>query len=157
MVLRASARAAAFTLVEVAVAIALAGIGVSATIGALTKINAFASVARNLTGATTVVQNQIDLLLSDSPFNPQKKNPDGSIQVPPELTVGTHVANNVPIYKEPNTGVVVAGTMTTTVTDISSTYNGNTIPMYRASVSVTYTYLGRTYSVTMGTVRTSDI
>src|SRR4051812_27706661 len=101
MVLPTPARRAAFTLVEVAVAIALAGIGVSVTIGALTKVNSFASIARNLTGATTQVQNQIDLLLSDSPFNPQKTNPDGSIQVPPELTIGTHVTNNVPIYKEP--------------------------------------------------------
>jgi prepilin-type N-terminal cleavage/methylation domain-containing protein len=148
---------AGFTLVEVTVAIALAGIGVAATIGALTRVNSFASVARNLTGATTAVENQIDLLLSDSPFNPQKTNPDGSIQVPPELTIGTHVTNNVPIYKEPSTGVIVGGTMTTIITDISSTYNGNTIPMYRASVTVTYTYLGKTYIVTMDTVRSSDI
>jgi prepilin-type N-terminal cleavage/methylation domain-containing protein len=157
MSLRASLRDAAFTLVEVAVAVALAGIGVSVTIGALTKVNSFASSARNLTGATTAVQNQIDLLLSDSPFNPQKTNPDGSIQVPPELILGTHVTNNVPIYKEPATGVIVGGTMTTTVTDASATYNGITIPTYRASVSVTYTYLGRTYTVTMDTIRTSDI
>lgn len=153
---RISARAG-FTLVEVAVAIALAGIGVAATIGALTRVNSFASVARNLTGATTAVENQVDLLLSDSPFNPQKTNPDGSIQVPPELIIGTHVTNNVPIYKEPATGVIVGGTMTTVITDISTAYNGNTIPMYRASVSVTYTYLGRTYTVTMDTIRTSDI
>ena len=146
-----------FTLVEVAVAVALAGIGLAAVVGGLTKINSFASVARNLTGATTVVENQIDLLLSDSPFNPQKTNPDGSIQIPPELTVGTHVTNNVPIYKEPNTGVIVGGTMTTTITDISTTYNGNTIPMYRASVVLVYTYLGKTYTVAMDTIRTSDI
>ena len=44
---RASARAG-FTLVEVAVAIALAGIGVAATIGALTKVNSFASSARTI-------------------------------------------------------------------------------------------------------------
>jgi prepilin-type N-terminal cleavage/methylation domain-containing protein len=147
----------AFTLLEVTVAIALAGIGVAATIGALTKVNAFASVARNLTGATTVVENQIDLLISDSPFNPQKNNPDGTIQVPPELILGTHVTNNVPVYKEPATGVVVGGTMTTTVVDISGTYNGITIPMYRATVTLTYTFLSRNYTVTMDTIRTSDI
>ncbi len=146
-----------FTLVEVAVAVALAGIGVAVTVGALTKVNSFASNARNLTGATTVVENQIDLLLSDSPFNPQKTNPDGSIQVPPELTVGAHTTNNVPIYKEPTSGVVVGGTMTTTVTDISPSYNGNTISMYRASVVLTYTYLGKTYTVSMDTIRSSDI
>src|SRR4051812_48124192 len=94
--------AAAFTLVEVIVAISLAGIGVATTVAALTKINSVACIARNMSGATTVAQNQIDLLLSDSPFNPQKTNPDGSVMVPPEFTVGTHVTNNVPIYKEPS-------------------------------------------------------
>lgn len=150
-------RRRAFTLVEVIVAVSLAGIGVATTIAALTKINSVASIARNLSGATTVAQNQIDLLLSDSPFNPQKTNPDGSIQIPPELTVGTHVYNNVPIYKEPSSGIIVSGTMTTTVTDISPTYNGYVIPLYQATVTITYSYLSRNYSVTMNTVRTSDI
>ena len=68
------------------VAISLAAIGVATTIAALTKINSIASVARNLSGATTIAQNQIDLLLSDSPFNPQKTNPDGTVQIPPDLT-----------------------------------------------------------------------
>jgi prepilin-type N-terminal cleavage/methylation domain-containing protein len=147
----------AFTLVEVMVAISLAGIGVATTIAALTRINAFASVARNLTGATTVAQNQIDLLLSDSPFNPQKTNPDGTAQIPPELTVGTHVTNNIAIYKEPNTGVIVNGTITTTVTDISPVVNGFTVPIYQLTVTVSYTYLSRNYSVTMNSLRTSDI
>jgi prepilin-type N-terminal cleavage/methylation domain-containing protein len=147
----------AFTLVEIVIAISLAGIGVATTIGALTKINSIACIARNYSGATTVVENQIDLLLSDGPFNPQKTNPDGSAQIPPELTLGTHVTNNVPIYKEPTTGVIVSGTMTTTLTDISATYNGYTIPMYQATITVTYTYLSRDYTVTMNTVRTSDI
>ena len=147
----------AFTLVEVIVAISLAGIGVATTVAALTKINSIACIARNMSGATTLAQNQIDLLLSDSPFNPQKNNPDGTIMVPPELTVGTHVTNNVPIYKEPTTGVIVSGTLTTVVTDISATYNGFVIPIYQASVTITYTYLTRNYSVSMNTTRTSDI
>lgn len=143
----------AFTLVEIVIAISLAGIGVATTVAALTKINSIACIARNYSGATTVVQNQIDLLLSDSPFNPQKAIPE----IPPELTIGTHVTNNVPIYKEPTTGVIVSGTMTTTITDISTPYNGFVIPMYQATVTVTYTYLSRDYTVTINTVRTSDI
>ena len=152
-----SHRVKAFTLVEIIVAISLSGVGVATTVAALTKVNSFASVARNLTGATTVAQNQIDLLLSDSPFNPQKTNPDGTIQIPPELTVGTHVTNNVAIYKEPTTGVIVNGTLTTTVTDLSTVYNGFTIPMYQVTVTISYSYLSRNYSVTMGSLRTSDI
>jgi prepilin-type N-terminal cleavage/methylation domain-containing protein len=150
-------RGMGFTLVEVMVAISLASIGCATVVAALTKINSVASVARNLSGATTTAQNQIDLLLSDSPFNPQKTNPDGTIQVPPELILGTHVTNGVSIYKEPNTGVIVSGTMTTTITDESVTYSGYVIPIYQATVTITYTYLSRNYTVTLNTLRTSDI
>ena len=146
-----------FTLLELLVALSLISIALSTTVGALSQINSIASVARNLTGATTVAQNQIDLLVSNSPFNPQKTNPDGTLQVPPEFTLGTHTTNNVPIYKDPASGVVVSGTMRTVVTDVSATYNGFSIPMYQATVTITYNYRSRSYSVTMSTVRTSDI
>ena len=150
-----------FTIVEAVVGIAVLGIGVACTVGALTKLNAIACSARNATGAYTAVMNQIDLIQSDSPFNPQKTNPDGTVQIPPELQVGSHTTNNVPIYQDPNTGVIVAGTMTTTVTDISSSYTGGstTFPliMYQAVVTINYTYLNRNYSFSMSTIRASDI
>ncbi len=151
----------AFTLVEAIVGIAVIGIGTACAVGALTRFNALASTARNATGAYTAVMNQIDLIQSDSPFNPQKTNTDGSVQIPPELQIGTQTQTNIPIYQDPKTGVIVSGTMTTTVSDISSTYtNGSvTFPltMYKAVVTVTYTYLNRTYSFSMSTIRTSDI
>jgi type II secretory pathway pseudopilin PulG len=154
-------QSAAFTLLEAIVGVALLGIGVSCTVGALTKLNAIAASARNATGAYTAVMNQIDLIQSDGPFNPQKTNTDGSAQIPPELTIGTHTQNNVPIYQDPKTGVIVAGTMTTTVSDVSSTYtSGSTtfsLIVYKAVVAITYTYLNRNYSYSMTTVRTSDI
>lgn len=152
---------AGFTIVEGVVGIAILGIGVACAVGGLTKINSIASMARNATGAYTVAMNQIDLIQSDSPFNPQKTNTDGTPQIPPELQIGTQTQNNVPIYQDPNTGIIVAGTMTTTVTDISSTYtNGSTtfpLTMYKAVVTVSYTYLNRSYSFSMNTIRTSDI
>ena len=150
-----------FTLIEAVVGIAVLGTGAACIVGGLTKLNSFASVARNATGAYTVAMNQIDLLQSDAPFNPQKTNTDGSVQIPPELQIGTTTQNNIPIYQDPKTGVVVSGTMTTTVTDISSTYNsGSTIfplIMYKAVVTVSYTYLNRNYSFSMSTIRSSDI
>jgi type II secretory pathway pseudopilin PulG len=148
---------AGFTMVEAVVAIAVLGIGVAATLGALTKVNAIASASRNATGAQTIVQNQIDLLVSDSPFNPQKTNLDGSVQIPPELTLGTHTTSNVAIYKEPTTGVIVSGTLTWVVTDVTGTYNSNSIPMYNCTVTVTYTYLNKNYSTTMTTLRVCDV
>src|ERR1700745_3683922 len=140
----------AFTLVETMVAISVLGIGLASTVGALTRFNSIASISRNASGACTAVTNQIDLIQSDSPFNPQKTNPDGTAQIPPELQLGTQTQKNVPIYQDPNTGAVVTGTLTTTVTDISSTYTqaGLTFPLttYQAVVTLTYTYLNRSYS-----------
>src|SRR5437868_9519975 len=136
---------AGFTLVETFVAIALIGIGVSCTVGALTKLNSIAAAARNATGAYTAVMNQIDLIQSDGPFNPQKTNTDGTPQIPPELQLGTQTQNNVSIYQDPKTGVIVAGTMTIAVSDVSSTYtSGSTtfsLIAYKAVVTVNYTYL----------------
>lgn len=148
-------------LVEALVGITVLGIGVACTVGALTKFNSIASMARNATGAYTAAMNQIDLIQSDGPFNPQKTNPDGTAQVPPELQIGTQTLSNVSVYQDPNTGVIVAGSMTTTVTDISSTYtSGSTtfpLTMYKAVVTISYTYLNRNYSFSMSTIRTSDI
>jgi len=158
---KARAAAAAFSLVETMVSLSVLGIGIASTVGALTKFNSNASITRNATGAYAAVMNQIDLIQSDAPFNPQKTNPDGTAQIPPELQLGTQTANNVPIYQDPGTGVVVSGTMTTTVSDISSTYTqgSQTFPlrMYQAVVTITYTYLNRDYSFSMSTIRTSDI
>ena len=75
--------AAAFTLAEVMVAIGLFGITAAAAVEALVRMNVNAALCRLQTGASTLAQNQIDLILSDAPFNPQYS------QIPPELTVGT--------------------------------------------------------------------
>jgi prepilin-type N-terminal cleavage/methylation domain-containing protein len=61
-----------FTMVECVVAIAVLGIGVASTIGGLTRMNSLAASARNTTGAYQVLENQVDLVQSISPFNPQK-------------------------------------------------------------------------------------
>jgi len=124
---------------------------------AMTSLNQSASVARNATGAAAVIQNQIDLILSDGPFNPQKTNVDGTPQIPPELTLGTHTTSNVPIYREPATGIVVSGTLTTTVTDMSTTLNGIVMSTYRADIQVIYSYRNKSYNLTRSTLRTSDI
>lgn len=147
----------AFTLVEAAIAIALIAITMTAFLMTMSRLNEFASVARNTTGAAAALQNQIDLILSDGPFNPQKTNSDGSVQIPPELVIGTRVTNNVPIYREPATGIVVSGTMTTTVVDMSQVLGGITLPIYQASVQVTYTYRNRNYSLSRCTLRAADI
>jgi type II secretory pathway pseudopilin PulG len=154
---RRSVSLQAFTITEAVVALTIIGIGIGSMITSMGQLNQEASVSRNATGADAALQNQIDLLLSDGPFNPQKTGSDGQPQIPPELTVGTHTTNNVPIYREPNTGVIVFGTMTTTITDISETYLGQTLYKYQATVAISYNYRNRTYTASRSTIRTSDI
>ncbi len=151
-------RTGGFTLVETVVAIGVIGIGVASTLGALTKFNSMADMSRNGTGVCAAALNQIDLIQSDGPFNPQKTNNDGTAQIPPELALGTQT-KAVVVYQyrdiSNNNIVIVPGTMTTTVTDLNP--GTTTTYMYKAVVTVTYTYLNRSYSFSMSTIRTSDI
>jgi len=144
-------------LAEVLVALGIFGIMAGVSIIALTRMNNRAFLSRCQTGASTVAQNQIDLILSDMPFNPQKS------QIPPALTIGTTNSGSssnptIPIYTDPKTGIVsVYGWMSTVVADTGATYSGNSLNIYRATVTVSYQYKGKTYSVIMGTARSSDI
>lgn len=162
-------------MVEVITAIALVGIGITSTVAALTKLNAFAGASRNATGAYTAAMNQIDLIQS-SPGVPtsatvliQPPPPSGGATPPPPIpTNGIQAGDsldNVPIYGETAANQVVVGRMKTTVTpNISATG----VTTYQATVTVSWQYLGRgpvwsgpplnrwEYQLTMNTVRASD-
>lgn len=160
-------------MVETIIAIAVLGLGVATTIGALTKVNSLAAMGRNSTGAYTVLMNQVDLFQSMSPFNPQKTNSDGSAQIPKDtshgsyptydMTTGTHNISingtdfNVPVYEyrdsSNNVVLVVNGTLTETVTDLSATLPNS----YQAVFTITFTYLNRNYTYSISAIRTSDI
>jgi prepilin-type N-terminal cleavage/methylation domain-containing protein len=147
---------AAFTLAEVMVGLGLFGIIAGASVSAMLHVNNNAALSRLQTGASTVAQNQIDLCLSDSPFNPQKS------QVPPALTLGATSAGSsasptVPVYTDPKTGLQVLGWMVTDVVDTGVTYGGNNLNIYSITVTVNYRFRNRNYSVRMGTMRASDI
>jgi prepilin-type N-terminal cleavage/methylation domain-containing protein len=158
---------AGFTMVETIIAIAVLGIGVASTIGALTKINSIAAMSRNSTGAYTILTNQVDLFQSMSPFNPQKSQipidtSHGSYPTY-DMTLGTHNISvngtdfKVPVYEykdaSGNVVLVVNGTLTVTVTDLS----GSLPNTYQAVFTVTYTYLNRNYTYSMSIIRTSDV
>ncbi len=142
---------------EVLVSLGVFGIMAGVSLVALTHMNNRAFLSRCQTGAGTVAQNQVDLILSDMPFNPQKS------QVPPSLTIGTTTSGTssnptIPIYTDPKTGIVsVYGWMTTNIANLGTSYNGTALNVYQATVTVAYRYRGRTYSVAMNTLRTSDI
>lgn len=154
-ILRA-ARQAGLTLIEVMVAAAMLGIACSATMFALVQMNQNAAIARLQTGATMAVQNQVDQLLIESPFNPQLSG-----QTPPSLTVtgSAGTASPVTIYQDtaPTLGPSITGTMTTAVTALNPTYNSYQLYEYQATVTVTYSYRNHNHSVSMYILRPSDI
>jgi prepilin-type N-terminal cleavage/methylation domain-containing protein len=148
---------AGFTLIEVLVATALLGLLAGSAIWALTQANNYASIARLYTGAETAAQNQIDLILTESPFNPQADPP----QIPPPLTLGTSAAQTVTIYTEPagagGQTHTVTGQMITTVTANNLVTQGQNLNLYSATVVVTYTYRSKVYRVQLNAMRASDV
>ena len=136
-------------------ALAVVGtMGAGAYVG-FNSLNTYAVTSRLYSEAQTAAQNQIDLILSKEPFDPVNS------KIPTVLTLGTTTTPNVFVYKDPVSGnVVVTGTMSTTVTDLGATmtFAGSTknLNTYRATVTVSYTYRGNTYNVSMDTMRTAD-
>lgn len=155
--LKPKRRKAGLSYTDVLASCALFGLAGSTGITGLMTMNNNAALSRLQTGAGTVAQSRVDLILSDGPFNPQKG------QTPPVLTlgkqfVGTASVPTIPIYIDPVTGQVnVKGWMETEVKDSGTTYGGQNVQLYQASVKVFYVYRGKQYQVVMNTLRTSDI
>jgi type II secretory pathway pseudopilin PulG len=145
---------AGLTLVEVIVAAGMISVTCSSVMFAFTSLNQMAMVSRLYTGAAINAQSQIDLISTDSPFEPQYNI------VPSELQPGT-TSTSVTVYRDPISNFTVTGTMTTTVTAANGTYangsNTDTLYLYEATVTVTYSYRNRNYSVSMSTLRTADV
>jgi hypothetical protein len=77
--------------------------------------------------------------------------------VPAVLKTGTTVANNVPVFVDPETGaLVVSGTLTTSMQDSGAIANG--IPLYvlKAAVTLDYVLAGVPHKVVMNTLRAPD-
>ena len=143
-----------FSLIEVMVALVVLGLTTCCAYWALMKANEMAEANRLYTEAMRQVENQIDLILGDSPF---VANANTTLRIPYELTVGTKT-QNVTLYTDPALNInVVSGTMKTVVTDISSASFGSPNYYYRATVTLTYYYRNKSYQVIMSTVRGSDL
>jgi type II secretory pathway pseudopilin PulG len=147
-------REGGLTLVEVMISCAMICITCGSFMYVFTQLNQMAMVSRLYTGAFAVAQSQIDLISTDSPFQPQNG------LVPAELTPGTTTAT-VTVYHDPISNNTINGTMTTTVTTNNSSYTQGstteTLYLYEANVNVTYSYRNKNYSVSFSTLRTSDI
>lgn len=154
---RGGFRVAAFSLVEILFALTALGIMSGGAYLGFNSVNTYAVSSRLYSEAQAVAQNQIDLILSRGPFNITST----PYRIPSELELGTKVKPNVFIYTDPVTGqVTVTGTMTTVISDLGSTmtFNGVTtdLNIRKAEVTVSYSFRGKSYNVTLNTLRTAD-
>ena len=169
---------AAFTLLEAMVAIGIFGVYAGVGVTAMVRMNTNAALSRLQTGASTAAQGQIDLCLSDQPFNPQLTDPQtGLPEIPAELAItgsggtnlygastptvaqknsGTSTNPLLPVYTDPTSGATVNGWMTTVVADTGAAQSGATLYVYSITVTVSYSYRNKLHTITMSTLRASD-
>ncbi len=142
-------KTAAFTLVETLVSTTIIILLSLSVVPAMLHMNTNATVARLTTLASIIALNQVELVETDAPFSP----PDG--QIPVELALGEQTAPVI-IYDDPNWDHSVLGQMTTRVEDPNYWQNGMNLHLRKVTVTVSYRFRNRDYSVQMHTIRASD-
>ncbi len=143
-------RCRAFTLVEVLVSTTIVILISLSVVPAMLHMNTNAMAARLTTLASVIALNQVELVATDAPFSP----PDG--QVPVDLEIGEQTAPVI-IYDDPNWDHAVTGQMTTTVEDPGYWQGGMDLHLRKVTVTVTYRFRNKNYSVQMHTIRASDV
>jgi prepilin-type N-terminal cleavage/methylation domain-containing protein len=146
-----------FTLVETLVGLSMLALLGAGSFWTMTTMNVYATSARLYSEATAKAEQQIDAILTKGPFDPST-DPQ---QVPTELTIGTTTKTGVLIYKDPVSGqTIVTGTMKTEVADTGLTGTvGSTataLNIWRATVTVSWKFRGKDYSVALDTLRTGN-
>jgi len=120
-------------------------------------MNVYATSARLYSEATAKAEQQVDAILTKGPFDPTADPP----LIPAVLTPGTSTQNGVLIYKDPVTSqTVVTGTMTTTVSDSALTGTvgsaATSLNIYQATVTVSWNFRGKNWSVSLDTMRAGN-
>ncbi len=142
----------AFTLVETLIAASILAVFACTSLVALTQLNRYAAVSRLRTLAIAFAQQKIDTILT--PW-------DVAGTVPTILATGTTTENNLPLDNDNfNNATGLASPFTASDLQVTATRT-TTISSVRtriinAVVTVTYSYRGRSYSVSMNTMRTTD-
>jgi type II secretory pathway pseudopilin PulG len=146
-------RQAGFTVVETVFAASLLALFVCTSVMALTQINRWATAARLRTLALAVAQQKIDEVQT-TPWQ------QGNVR-PTVISSGTTTDNSIPLNNDDfnnATGLSSAFTgldtsvnavRTTQITDV-------TARVFRAVVTVTFSYRNRPYSLSLTTLRTLD-
>ena len=142
-----------FTLIDVVVTSAILILIASTAMYALTSINRYASFNRVQAAAESIVQNQIDQILTRGPYVPTNTPPD----IPTILNSGTTVINNLPVFTDPESGnLVVMGKLTTVIQDTGAKSNGITLYVLKAAVTLDFTFRAKPYTIAMDTLRAPD-
>ncbi|HEY3899125.1 MAG TPA: hypothetical protein VGM54_10955 [Chthoniobacter sp.] len=144
---------AGITLPEVIIAASVLALFIVGSVSAMAQINRWASVARMRTMALAEAQQKIDqiLMTSWSVLN----------ATPAILTAGTTTESNLPLnYDTFNSESSLVSSFTTmdTAINLTRTTTIKSISTHQVSavVTVSYSYRGKTYSVSMTTLRTTD-
>ncbi len=142
----------AFTLTDVLVASAILVVVGATAMYALSLTNRNAVNARVQTAAQSVVQNQIDQILTRGPYIPTNTPP-----LIPDVLKNTTPAKTVPVFVDPETGVVaVSGTLTTKIEDSGATASGTPLYVLKAAVTLDYFIGPVPHKVVMNTLRAPD-
>jgi type II secretory pathway pseudopilin PulG len=140
-----------FTLIDVVVTSAILILIASTAMYALTSINRYASFNRVHAAAESIVQNQIDQILTRGPYIPTNTPPD----IPTILTNGPPV--DLPVFTDPESGnPLVTGTLTTVIQDTGAKSNGITLYVLKAAVTLDFTFRAKKYTIAMDTLRAPD-
>ena len=141
----------AFTLSEVLVASAILVMVGATVIYALTLTNRQAVSSRVRAAAQSIVQNEIDQILTRGPYVPTNVPPD----IPAVLK--TKPPAKVPIFTDPQSGnLVVSGTLTTKVEDSGASSKEGPLHVLKAGVTLEYSLAGRSHRIVMNTLRAPD-
>lgn len=155
-------------MVEVLIGLSVFILVSASALWGLNQLNSYASVNRLYTAAQTVAQNQIDLILTKGPYtvSPSATPSPNVLQIgtyysdPSDPTNLSPTAVNVPLYYYTTSGNatvnVVYGTIKTTVASQAASVGGTSLGLRKATVTVTYTFRNRTYTVKMDTIRAPD-
>ena len=144
---------AGFTLVEVLIAGTLLAVLISGSVTALTQLNRWATAARLRTIAMAVAQQRIDLI-ETTPWQLVGTRPA-------LLTAGSVTENNVPLNNDDyNAATSLVSPYTTLDSQVMSTrttvISDLTARTLRATVTVTFTYRNRPFTITLNTLRATD-
>jgi hypothetical protein len=144
---------AGITLLEVIITASILALFIVGSVSAMAQVNRLASIARMRTMALAAAQQKIDqiLMTSWSVLN----------TAPTILTAGTTTENNLPLnYDTFNSESGLVSSFTTLDTPINLTrttvIKSISTRQVSAAVAVSYTYRGKTYTVNMNTLRTTD-